>query len=439
MNDFVKELCLGNTRRSLRNGLKSGFAVLNRGDATITHAGNRLKRSVLVRFYSPADWESIKGNDAVKEVYISNEISAVNGDVFKECKNLEKVHLPEAISGLTATAFAGCSSLSEVNIPDNMKEIQKGLFKDAPLSTLYIGKGVSKISPDAFYKGEADFATGMYLKKKSLERLVIDSGNESFTAEGTTLLSRDGKTLIAELGDPVKAIIPEGVEEISPLAYDRLSSLCEVAFPSTLKRIGEKAFAGTNLKAIEFPAGLEIIEAQAFSFCRTLGSVDINEGIRVIGQQAFEGCPIEDVYIPATVEKLGNDSFLAISTYQGQIVQRFRVDSANPYITADGIAFYQKDAETVTLVKAYNPSLRLKPNEEGPEPIEYTIKPGTTDIAAQAFARCNNLKSVVIPDGVKSIGDMCFWDCSKLTDIHLPESCTSVSPKAFFGITVNFI
>ena len=59
MNDFVKELCLGNTRRSLRNGLKSGFAVLNRGDATITHAGNRLKRSVLVRFYSPADWESI--------------------------------------------------------------------------------------------------------------------------------------------------------------------------------------------------------------------------------------------------------------------------------------------------------------------------------------------------------------------------------------------
>ena len=63
MNDFVKELCLGNTRRSLRNGLKSGFAVLNRGDATITHAGNRLKRSVLVRFYSPADWESINQHD----------------------------------------------------------------------------------------------------------------------------------------------------------------------------------------------------------------------------------------------------------------------------------------------------------------------------------------------------------------------------------------
>lgn len=380
-----------------------------------------------------------KGNNTIKEVYISNEISAVNGDVFKDCKNLRKVHLSEAITGLTATVFSGCNNLTEVNIPDSMPEVQRGLFKDAPLTTLYIGRGVSKISPDAFYKGDADYATGMYFKKKSLESLIVDSGNATFSAEGTTLLSKDGKTLIAELGDPVKAIIPEGVEEISPMAYDRLSALTEVVFPSTLKKIGEKAFSGTNLKAVEFPAALESIEAQAFSFCRSLSSVDLNEGIRVIGSQAFEGCPIEDVYIPATVEKLGNDSFLAISTYQGQIAQRFRVDSANPFIRADGIAIYQKDAESVILVKAYNAALRLKPNEVGPEPISYSIMPGTTDIAAQAFARCNNLKSVVIPDGVKSIGDMCFWDCSKLTEIHLPESCADVSPKAFFGITVNLV
>ena len=119
------------------------------------------------------------------------------------------------MTSLTGTIFAGCTSLTEVNIPDAMTEIQRGLFKDAPLTTLYIGKGTKKISPDAFYKGVADFATGMYFKTKSLENLVIDTGNETFCAEGTTLLSRDGKTLIAELGDPVCAVIPEGVEEIS--------------------------------------------------------------------------------------------------------------------------------------------------------------------------------------------------------------------------------
>ena len=380
-----------------------------------------------------------KGNNAIREVYISDEISALNGDVFRDCKNLTKVHLPEAVSKLTGTIFAGCTSLTEINIPDSMTEIQRGLFKDAPLTTLYLGKGVSRISPDAFYKGEADFVTGGFLKCKSLERLDIDTRNDSFSADGTTLLSKDRKKLITELGDPVKAVIPEGVEEISPLAYDRLSALSEVVFPSTLKRIGEKAFAGTNLKSVEFPPALETIDVQAFSFCRSLSAIDLNDGIKTIGQQAFEGCPIEDVYIPASIEILGSDSFLAISTFQGQITQRFRVDSANTHIFADGVALYQKSEESLILVKAYWSGLRLKQNEEGPEPLDYSIREGTTDISAHAFARCNNLRSVVIPEGVRSIGDMCFWDCNLLKEVHIPQSCTEVSPKAFFGTTITFI
>lgn len=382
---------------------------------------------------------SFKGNEYVREVYISDQIASVNGDVFKDCKNLEKVHMSEAVTSLTGTIFAGCTSLAEVNIPDGMAEIQRGLFKDAPLTTLYVGKGTKKISPDAFYKGVADFATGMYFKTKSLENLIIDAGNETFCAEGTTLLSRDGKVLIAELGDPVCAVIPEGVEEISASAYEKLSSLSEIVFPSTLKKIGEKAFAGTNLTSVELPKSLEVIETQAFSFCRSLSALDVNEGLRIIGQQAFEGCPIEDVYIPASVESIGSDSFLAISTYQGQIVQRFRVDTANVHIVADGVALYQKSESAMTLVKAYHTGLRLKPNEVGPEPIEYRILDGTTVISPQAFARCNNLKSIVIPESVCSIGDMAFWDCSKLTEIHIPESCTQVSPRAFFGIKITMV
>ena len=394
------------------------------------------KMAVLKNVSLSIEKGSFKGNDYVKEVYISDQIASVNGDVFKECRNLEKVHISESVTSLTATTFAGCTSLTEVNIPDAMTEIQRGLFKDAPLTTLYIGKGTKKISSDAFYKGTADFATGMYFKKKSLENLIIDTGNETFCAEGTTLLSKDGKTLIAELGDPVCAVIPEGVEEISASAYEKLSSLCEVVLPSTLKKIGEKAFAGTNLTSVELPKSLEVIGTQAFSFCRSLSALDINEGLRVIGAQAFEGCPIEDVYIPASVESIGNDSFLAISTYQGQIVQRFRVDTANVHLVADGIALYQKAKDAMTLVKAYYTGLRLKPNEEGPEPIDYQILEGTTVISPQSFARCNNLKSVVIPEGVRSIGDMAFWDCSKLTQIHIPESCKEVSPRAFFGIKI---
>lgn len=382
---------------------------------------------------------SFKGNEYIKEVYISDRITAVNGDVFKDCCNLEKIHISEAVTALTGTAFAGCVKLTEANIPDSMEEVQRGLFKDSPLTTLYIGKGAKKISPDAFYKGETDFATGLCFKSKSLESLIIDASNENFIADGTALLSADGKTLIAELGDPVTVVIPEGVEAISNQAYEKLGSLSEVKFPSTLKTIGEKAFAGTSLKSVELPQNLESVGTQAFSFCRSLTSLDINEGLRVISQQAFEGCPIADVYIPSSVESIGSDSFLSISTYQGQITQKFRIDTANTNLIADGVALYVKSGDGIILVKAYHPDLKPKNVDESPESLEYDIMYGTTVISAHAFARCINLKAVNIPDTVRSIGDMAFWDCNKLTEVRIPENCTELSPKAFFGISINII
>ncbi len=381
-----------------------------------------------------------KENEYVREIYINDSIGALNGDVFKDCRNLEKVHISNAVTKFTASAFAGCTALGEVNIPDAMTEVPRGLFKDSPLTTVHIGRGVKKLSPDAFYKGEADFASGLFLKKKVLENLLVDPENEEFSADGTMLLSKDGKILVAELGDPVKAVIPEGVEEIGPGAFEKLGSLCEVEFPATLRKIGEKAFAGSALSHVEFPPSVESIGVQAFSFCRTLAAAEFYDGLKSIAQQAFEGCPIQDVYIPASVEMLGSDSFLAISTYQGTVGQRLRVDSANEHIFADGIALYRKDADGLTLVKAYDRALRPAPNEPMPTAsVCYAVKEGTVTIAPHAFARCANLASVELPEGLRTIGDMAFWDCRGLSQIHIPASCTAVSPKAFFGISINKI
>lgn len=380
-----------------------------------------------------------KDNTYVREIYIDDNIEAISGDAFKDCVNLEKVHISNAVSKFTSSAFAGCTALSEANIPDSMTEVPRGLFKDSPLTTIHIGKGVKNLSTDAFYKGTADFASGLYFKEKVLEKLTVDEGNEYFSTIGTMLLSKDGKILIAELGDPAVAEIPEGVVEIAPSAFEKIGSFSEVHFPSSLKKIGEKAFAGTGLTHVELPPSVESIGMQAFSFCRGLSSVEFYDGLKVISQQAFEGCPIQDVYIPASVEKLGTDSFLAISTYQGQLVPTFRIDSFNTSLIADGIALYKATDNGYTLLKAYSPALRPLPNTELPEPTHYTVKARTTAIAPHAFARAAMLESIALPEGLLTIGDMAFWDCNRLAEIHIPESCTAISPKAFFGINVKQI
>ena len=62
---------------------------------------------------------------------------------------------------------------------------------------------------------------------------------------------------------------------------------------------------------------------------------------------------------------------------------------------------------------------------------EYSIKSviisdGVTSIGGTAFHGCEALESVVIPEGVTSIGDWAFAYCDALTSVVIPEGVTSI-------------
>ena len=59
-----------------------------------------------------------------------------------------------------------------------------------------------------------------------------------------------------------------------------------------------------------------------------------------------------------------------------------------------------------------------------------TLPEGLTSIGEYAFASCN-LTSITIPDGVTSIGDGAFNGCYGLTSITLPEGLTSIGDGTF--------
>lgn len=84
------------------------------------------------------------------------------------------------------------------------------------------------------------------------------------------------------------------------------------------------------------------------------------------------------------------------------------------------------------------------------------IKEGITNIGANAFCNCNNLKTVTIPDSVinieknafascdelssvtfgknvRNVGDGSFYNCAKLKSCSLPDSLISIERSAFNG------
>ena len=60
------------------------------------------------------------------------------------------------------------------------------------------------------------------------------------------------------------------------------------------------------------------------------------------------------------------------------------------------------------------------------------IKDGVTNIGDNAFRYCDALTSIEIPNSVTSIGNYAFYYCTSLTSIEIPNSVTSIGYQAFY-------
>ena len=60
------------------------------------------------------------------------------------------------------------------------------------------------------------------------------------------------------------------------------------------------------------------------------------------------------------------------------------------------------------------------------------IPSSVTSIVSGAFYDCSSLTSVTIQNGVTSIGFNAFYECSGLTSIEIPSSVTSIGERAFY-------
>ena len=73
-----------------------------------------------------------------------------------------------------------------------------------------------------------------------------------------------------------------------------------------------------------------------------------------------------------------------------------------------------------------SPAVQKKDNVK-----KVVIEDGVTSIGASAFYSCKSLTSITIPDSVTSIGFTAFYACSSLTSITIPGSVTSMERSAF--------
>jgi hypothetical protein len=138
------------------------------------------------------------------------------------------------------------------------------------------------------------------------------------------------------------------------------------------------------------------IRKQAFLGCSGLKSVTIGNGVESVGREAFYNCTgLTSVHISDI------DSWAKI---------KFEYNAtSNPLYYAEHLYM------------------------NGEEVKDIVISDGVDSIGRFAFCHCSGLTSLSIPDGVTSIGGSAFSGCKSLTSVTIGNSVTSIDAYAFSG------
>lgn len=246
--------------------------------------------------------ENFVFHDCIKlsSVNLPSSVTKIGTYAFGECLALASIALPKNITTIESSAFSNCEKLSSITLPESITTIGDHAFSYCPLSSVTIPAGVSSL-------GEAVFYHCMNLS----EILVVES-NLYYSSKDGVLFNKAGTSLLqCPSGKSGSYAIPNGTVILEDNAFCHCSNLTGIAIPETVTTIGQYAFYDcSRVTTLEIPSGVTSIDTHTFYQCSGLTNVVLPSGIPTIGSKTFEGCSsLRSITIPNSVTYIGESAF----------------------------------------------------------------------------------------------------------------------------------
>ena len=470
--------------------------------------------------------------DAIKTVNVQNGVTTLGSDAFRQCGSLSKVALPDSITSIGSNAFCACYALTEITIPAGVTEIAYSTFYACTgLTKVTIPEGVTTIGAEAFNNcsslteitlpagvasiGDLAFNKCSKLADVHIPNSVVTIGKNAF-ANCTSLTGIDlpdslirieeslfyyctGLTSV-EIPDSVTEIgfsafdhctalaeidLGEGVELIEKYAFDSCTSLTKITIPDSITTIGNNIFYGcgniqfntyengkylgnagnpyvalicaadTSVSSCEVNANTRVIAGGAFTGCENLASVTIPASVVSICQYAFYNCTtLAEVFYGGSATQWES---VAIGNYN-QALLAATLHTTTSGTCGDNLTWVLTEDGTITISgegamdhftyqnapwEAYRDQIRAVVIEDGVTGVgryafygyrnitAVTLGKTVADIANSTFSYCTNLTEIRFPESVTNIGYWAFQGCEGLTQVHIPASVTAIGLYAF--------
>ena len=443
----------------------------------------------------------------VTSLTISDGVTTIGKGAFEKYSSLTSVVIPSSVTSIGENAFKDCPQLSSVviqatSVPtcgnDAFAGNKSGRNIFVPATNLIAYRtGWSAYGSNIFgYRNcgatdhESDVIYALTGTSPNNTLYIMKVG-----ATGAMKNCGDGSDApwYSERNNITSVVIGDGVTTISHHAfgheYYHYTNLTSLTIGKDVTTIEEHAFHYcTGLTSVEIPNSVQTIQGHAFEECTGVTSLTIGSSVTSIGDRAFYGTGLTSVSIPASVEKFGNSVFRECSNLSSVVIRR-STSMINYGVTVFGdmtgrMIFVPSGSESIykegwlhyydAVIIGYNGTCGATGNEsnliwaldgESPNCTLYiggtgamkdylydqlserewhgsvgsiksiVIGEGVTSIGNYSFRECTNLTSATIGNSVTSIGNAAFYKCSGLTSVTIPNSVTSIGKWVFVDCT----
>ena len=201
------------------------------------------------------------------------------------------------------------------------------------------------------------------------------------------------------IGSEQYVFIPEGVRKIGNNVFS-YRNLYGVSFPESVTSIGMAAFAGNKFSTVILPKNLSEIGANAFISCINLKEITIPDSVTKIGSKAFKYCvSLKNIIVGEGVMSVGSDAFSDTHWLNNQ--------KQNFICAGKTLISVTEDTSDVEIPENI---LSIADNGFHDKNVKTLVIPETVKlIGNKAFAACENLERVLIK-GVPEFGKDCFFE-----------------------------
>ena len=433
--------------------------------------GETDKKLVIESDAGMADWCIAKTSrvesfyeDKITSVEIKDGVSYIGEEAFFWCQNMTSVTIPSSVTSIESEAFELCTGLPQITIPNSVINIEARAF--------YACRQLTEITiPNITNIKASTFGSCKGLKTITIPNSVTSMGDgvlKGCDALKDVKLPNDitsiGKETFSQCINLTSITIPDSVTSIGEMAFAFCSSLESITLPDKMTDIGRAAFAMcTKLTSITIPDSVTSIGAIAFAYCSSLESIKMEpdtppqlgldeDDVGVFTECKFVTDNVKGIKVPVGFENAYKTAwtdwadFIIANIASGK---GWTLDGEGTLTleSEDGIEDWCKDRKNgreiykndVTSAKILDGVVNVKAVLWGAKNVKSVELPDSVkSIGNLAFSRCQSLTDITIPEGVTSIGEEAFYECRSLPGINLPSGLTNIGRYAFsycYGLT----